>query len=64
MIQICIEPHFKAFCMMNLQYEIRICQKKYNTGTMTNTSTIFLSGTDVNQCIRGQGHNEYLEKKT
>ena len=35
MIQICIEPHFKAFCMMNLQYEIRICQKKYNIGTMT-----------------------------
>ena len=39
MVQICIEPHFKAFCMMNLQYEMRICQNKYNTSTMANTST-------------------------
>ena len=39
-------PHFKAFCMMNLRYEIRICQKIYNKGTIT--VTILLSGTDVN----------------
>ena len=27
--------HFKAFGMINLQYEIRICQKIYNRVTMT-----------------------------
>ena len=27
--------HFKAFGMMNLHYEIRICQKIYNRVTMT-----------------------------
>ena len=38
-------PHFKAFRMMNLQYEVRICHKIYNKGTIQ--VTIFLSGTDV-----------------
>ena len=27
--------HFKAFSMINLQYEIKICQKIYNRVTMT-----------------------------
>ena len=43
-------PHFKAFGMMNLQYEIRICQKIHDKGTMSQWQiqvTIFLSGTDV-----------------
>ena len=31
-------PHFKAFGMLNLQHEIRICQILYNKGTITNTS--------------------------
>ena len=31
-------PQFKAFGMMNLQYEIRICQKNLSNGTMTKTS--------------------------
>ena len=26
-------PHFKAFGMMNLQYEIRICHKIHDKGT-------------------------------
>ena len=36
--------------MMNLQYEIRICHKIHNKGTMSQwliQVTIFLSGTDV-----------------
>jgi hypothetical protein len=43
-------PHFKAFGMMNLQYEIRICQKVHIKGTMSQWQiqvTIFLSDTDV-----------------
>ena len=43
-------PHFKAFGMMNLQYEIRICHKIHNNGKMSQSKiqvTIFLSGTDV-----------------
>ena len=43
-------PHFKAFGLMNLQYEIRICHKIHNKGTMSQWQiqvTIFLSGTDV-----------------
>jgi hypothetical protein len=42
-------PHFKAFGMMNLQYEIRICNKIHNKDTMGQLKiqvTIFLSGTD------------------
>ena len=42
--------HFIAFGMMNLQFEIRICQKIHNKGTMSQWQiqvTIFLSGTDV-----------------
>ena len=31
-------PHFKAFGMINLQYEVSICQILYNKGTITNTS--------------------------
>ena len=31
-------PHFKAFGMINLKYEIRSCQKIDNKGTMTKTS--------------------------
>ena len=31
-------PHFKAFDMINLQYEVGICQILYNKGTITNTS--------------------------
>ena len=45
-------PHFKAFGMMNLQYEIRICHKIHNKGTMSQWQikvTIFLSGTDVTE---------------
>ena len=42
-------PHFKAFGMMNLQYEIRICHEIHDKGpTLIATQvTIFLSGTDV-----------------
>ena len=43
-------PHFKAFGMMNLQYEVRICHKIHNKGRMSQWQiqvTIFLSGTDV-----------------
>ena len=46
-------PPFKAFGMMNLQYEIRICHKIHNKGTMSQSQiqvTIFLSGTDVMYC--------------
>ena len=46
----CNMPHFKAFGMMNLQYEIRICHKIHNKGTMSRWQiqvTIFLSGADV-----------------
>ena len=46
----CNMPHFKAFGMMNLQYEIRICHKIHNKGTMSRWQiqvTIFLSGTDI-----------------
>ena len=46
-------PHFKAFGMMNLQYEMRICHKIHDKGTMsihmTLQVTIFLSGTDVSR---------------
>ena len=42
----CNMPHFKAYGMMNLQYEVRICHKIHNKGTMSQL-TIFLSGTDV-----------------
>ena len=38
---------------MNLQYEIRICHKIHNKGTMSQWQikvTIFLSRTDVNSC--------------
>ena len=28
-------PHFKGLGMRNLEYEIRICQKIYNKGTIT-----------------------------
>ena len=34
-VQICNMPHFKAFGMMNLQYEIRICHKIHNKGAMS-----------------------------
>ena len=43
-------PHFKAFGMRNLQYEIETCHKIHNNGTMSLwlfQVTIFLSGTDV-----------------
>ena len=43
-------PHFKAFGMMNLKYEIRIFQKIHNKGAMSQwqiQATIVLSGTDV-----------------
>ena len=30
----CNMPQFKAFGMMNLQYEIRICQKSHNKVTI------------------------------
>ena len=46
----CNMPHFKAFGMMNLQYEIRICQKIHDKGTMSQWQiqvTIFLSETDI-----------------
>ena len=37
-------PHFKAYGMINLQNEIRICQNIDNKGTMTKTSyNLFLS---------------------
>ena len=41
--------HFIAFGMMNLQFEIRICQKIHNKGTMSQWQiyvTFFLSETD------------------
>ena len=28
-------PHFKVFGMINLHYEVRICQKIYNKVSMT-----------------------------
>ena len=43
-------PLFKAFGMINLQYEIRIFQKIHNKGAMSQWQlqvTIFLSETDV-----------------
>ena len=44
-------PHFKACGMINLQYEIRICHKIHDKGTMSKCQyiqvTIFLSGTVV-----------------
>ena len=43
-------PHFKAFGMMNLKYEIRIFQKIHNKGAMSQWQlqvTIFLRETDV-----------------
>ena len=43
-------PHFKAFGMMNLQYEKRFVKKIHNKGAMSQLQvqvTIFLSGTDV-----------------
>ena len=43
-------PHFKAFGMMILPYEIGICHKIHNKGTMSQLQiqvTIFLSRTDV-----------------
>ena len=48
-VHICNMPHFKAFGMMNLQYEIETCNKIHNKGTMIwwlIQVTIFLSGTD------------------
>ena len=49
-VQICDMPHFKAFGMRNLQYEIETCHKIYNNGTVCPLLiqvTIFLSGTDI-----------------
>ena len=45
-------PHFKAFGMMNLQYEVRICHKIHDKGTTSKCqhellSFNFLSWTDV-----------------
>ena len=43
-------PHFKAFGMMNLHYEVIICHKIHNKGTMSQWQrqvTIFLSGADI-----------------
>ena len=31
-------PHFKAFDMMSLQYEISFCKILYDKGTITNTT--------------------------
>ena len=48
-------PHFKAFGMMNLQYEVRICHKIHNKGTMSQWQiqvTIFFSGTDVTTSLQ------------
>ena len=45
-------PHFKAFGMMNLQYEISICCKIHNKGKMSQWQiqvTIFLSGTEFTE---------------
>ena len=45
-------PYFKAFGMMNLQYEKRFVKKIHNKGAMSQLQiqvTIFLSGTDVSQ---------------
>ena len=38
-------PHFNAFGMMNLQYEIRICHKIHDKGIMSKCQ-YKLSGTD------------------
>ena len=53
-------PSFKAFGVKNLQYEIRICLKIDNRGTMSQWQiqvTIFLSGTDVTYKIRQKMHD-------
>jgi len=53
----CKMPHFKAFGMMNLQYETRICHKICNKGTMSRWQiqvTIFLSGTDFTSLVEIQ----------
>ena len=45
-------PHIKAFGMMNLQYEIRICHEIHDKGTTSKCQhkllSFYLSGTDVN----------------
>ena len=44
-------PYFKTFGMINLQFEVIICHKIHNKGTVSQwliQVTIFLSGTDVN----------------
>ena len=49
-VQIGNMPHFKAFGMRNLQYEVETCNKIHNKGTMSQwliKVTIFLSGTDI-----------------
>ena len=33
-------PHFKAFGMMNLQYEIRICHKIHDKDTMSKCQSV------------------------
>ena len=51
-VTICNMPHFKAFGMRNLQYEIETCNRIHNKGTMSRWQiqvTIFFSGTDFKQ---------------
>ena len=36
-------PHFKAFGMMNLHYEVRICHKIHDKGTMSKCQHKLLS---------------------
>ena len=39
-------PYFKALEMMNLQYEIKECQKKFNKDAKTKTSVTRLGESD------------------
>ena len=54
-------PHLKAFGMMNLHYEIRICQKISNRVTTQNKS-ICLVQNSLHQTLSGRQalHQDYL----
>ena len=53
-------PHFKAFGMRNLQYEIETCHKIHNKGTISRLGTIYFSFTLCFLAVISQSRLYYL----
>ena len=52
-------PHFKAFGMMNLQYEIRICHKIHDKGTTSKGQHKLISQYPCTHRLWVQGYGDW-----